>query len=126
MTPCPPCPPPTRTTAPPGSPFPCASPPFSKPVSGLVANPATWPQYVIPCSHLLDPAYATQLNPNFPFPRQPRAYESETRADGTGLIWGPQTRVAPPPPPPPPPMMGKGGWCTPWTPWNPRAGSCCG
>ena len=108
--------------------FPCASPPFSKPVGPLVACPAPYPHYVIPCSHLLDPAYATQLNPNFPFPRTPRAWESETRAAGTGLIWGPQTaqQVCPPtimpntatmairtfkPPPVPPPM----------TPWATRA-----
>ena len=103
--------------------FPCPCPPFSKPVGGLVAAPAPYPHYVIPCSHLLDPAYAQQLNPNFPFPRQPLAYESETRAAGTGLIWGPSSApaaVCPPtpmiaaqqaprmitfkPPPKPPPL----------------------
>ena len=121
-----PCPPPSRTTAPPGSPFPCAMPPFSKPVSGLVANPATWPQYVIPCSHLLDPFYAQQLNPNFPFPRQPRAFESETRADGTGLISAGQTTsfIPPPPPPCPPPAMRRSPWCGNWVPWNPTRGDC--
>jgi len=67
---------------------PCAAP-FSRPASGMVAFPARWPVYVIPCSHLLDPPFARQLNPNFPFPRQPRAFESESRAVGTGLIWGP-------------------------------------
>jgi len=121
------CLPATRSTAPPGSPYPCAVPPFSAPVTGLVANPATWPSYVIPCSHLLDPAFATTLNPNFPYPRQPRAFESETRADGTGLIFGAQTTQTVVPPPPCPPMPMNTGWCTPWVPWNPNRGaSCCG
>jgi hypothetical protein len=92
-------------------------------VTGLIANPATWPQYVIPCSHLLDPAYATVLNPNYPYPRQPRAFESETRADGTGLISAGQ--ASSPPPPPPAPLINPGGWCTPWTPWSPMAGCGC-
>ena len=87
----PPCPAPTA--------FPCPCPPFSQPVGGLVAAPAPYPHYVIPCSHLLDPPYATQLNPNFPFPRAPRAWESETRAAGTGLIWGPSSAAAMPCPP---------------------------
>jgi len=105
----------------PGTPYPCANPPFSRPVSGLTALPAPWPSYVIPCSHLLDPPYAQQLNPNFPYPRTPRAFESETRAGGTGLIWGPQTTTT---------TVARQPWCTPWTPWNPVArtsgGSCCG
>jgi len=74
--------------------------PFSRPAQGMVALPARWPVYVIPCSHLLDPFYARQLNPTFPFPRQPRAFESETRAGGTGLIWGPQCRTPKPTSPP--------------------------
>lgn len=98
--------------------FPCACPPFSRPVGPLTACPAPWPHYVIPCSNLLDPAYARQLNPNFPFPRMPRAFESETRADGTGLIWGPQTSVCPPQPCPPCPTQSP-MWCGIWQPWNP-------
>lgn len=68
--------------------FPCACPPFSRPIRTQPALPACWPHYVIPCSHLLDPPYAT---PNLasPFPRMPRAFESETRAAGTGMVWRP-------------------------------------
>jgi hypothetical protein len=61
-----------------------------------IAKPARRPHYVVPCSHLLDPPYAWMHDPRrppwaqgrWPFPRQPFAYESETRAPGTGLIWG--------------------------------------
>src|SRR5215831_1567166 len=87
--------------------FPCACPPFSRPVGPLIAKPAAWPRYTIPCSNLLDPAFARQLNPGFPFPRFPRPFESETRADGTGLIWGGATINPCPPCPPPQP-------CPPW------------
>jgi len=68
---------------------PCNAP-FSRPAQGMVAFPARWPVYVIPCSHLLDPFYVRQLQPTFPFPRQPWPFESETRAPGTGLIRGSQ------------------------------------
>jgi hypothetical protein len=86
--------------------FPCACPPFSRPVGGLIACPARWPHYVIPCSHLLDPFYAQQLNPCFPFARPPRAFESESRAAGTGMIRG--TAPCPPGPPPPSPWLAPG------------------
>ena len=77
--------------------FPCACPPFSRPVGPLVAIPAQFPRYVIPCSHLLDAPYARSLNPCFPFPRPPRPFESETRADGTGLLRGFIPPIKPPP-----------------------------
>jgi len=79
----------------------CGGAPFSRPARGMVALPARWPVYVIPCSNLLDPFYARQLNPNYPFPRAPWAFESETRAPGTGLIRGPS------------------GPCVPGTTWRP-------
>jgi hypothetical protein len=50
------------------------------------AFPASPPSYVIPGSQYLDPAYSPQLQPTWPYPRSPRAFESETRADGTGLL----------------------------------------
>jgi hypothetical protein len=54
-----------------------------------LAKPAPrHPHYVMPCSHCLDPPYAW-LRPKFPFPRQPWRWETESRAPGTGLIWGP-------------------------------------
>lgn len=86
--------------------FPCACPPFSHPVPRRlnacppVALPAAWPRYVIPCSHLLDAPYSLSLNPGYPFPRQPRPFESETRAGGTGLIWGPSRQPCSPCSPP--------------------------
>lgn len=54
---------------------------------GMVALPACWPHYVIPCSHLLDPYYSSQ---QLAMPRMPQMWESATRARGTGMIWGPQ------------------------------------
>jgi hypothetical protein len=53
-----------------------------------VAEPAAPSRYVIPGSHYLDPPYSQQLNPNWPFPRSPNAFESESRAPGTGMIGG--------------------------------------
>lgn len=50
------------------------------------AFPARPPHYVLPGSHLLDPAYRLWQNPNFPFPRFPLPFETQTRACGTGLI----------------------------------------
>lgn len=46
-----------------------------------------FPRYVIPCSHCLDPPYGW-MRKSFPLPRQPWPWESESRAPGTGLIWG--------------------------------------
>lgn len=122
MNPCPtPAPSPTAVVQ-----FPCVSPPFSRPVGNLTAQPTLWPRYVIPCSHLLDPAYATSLNATYPFPRMPRAFESETRADGTGLIWGasgvPGAPTQPCPPQgsfPCPSQPSSSVWCGIWQPWNP-------
>lgn len=54
-----------------------------------IALPAGPPHYVIPCSSRLDPPYSFRT-PTFPFPRFPWPFESETRAAGTGLIWGAQ------------------------------------
>ena len=67
-----------------------------------IARPAPCPQYALPASHLYDPYYYQQLPP-WPFPRPPRPYETESRADGTGLIWGfpPAPPLCPPCPPPP-------------------------
>ena len=50
------------------------------------AFPARPPHYVLPGSHLLDPAYRLWQNPNFPFPRFPLPFETQTRACGTGLF----------------------------------------
>lgn len=70
-----------------------------------IAYPAEAPHYVVPGSHRLDPPYAFAPNcgppwwvSQWPQPRQPWPWESETRAPGTGLIRG-----APPCPCPPPP-----------------------
>jgi hypothetical protein len=63
-----------------------------------VACPAPYPRYVIPQSHLLDPAYARQASPTWPWPRHPWAFESETRARGSGLIT-PSCRPPPALPP---------------------------
>lgn len=73
---------------------PCGPPP--------PAFPARPPHYVLPGSHLLDPFYVFWLNPNYPFPRFPRPFETQTRADGTGLIAGNPCQPAPPPTPCPP------------------------
>ena len=81
--------------------FPCACPPFSRPVRTMVALPAPYPHYVIPCSNLLDPAYVRQLQPGWPFPRAPWPFESETRAPGTGLLASFIHQPCVPPPCPP-------------------------
>jgi hypothetical protein len=61
------------------------------PVALPIAKPARKvPRYVMPGSHWLDPPYSWEAQPTWPFPRPPRAFESETRAAGTGLIWGPR------------------------------------
>lgn len=66
-----------------------------------IALPPLPPHYVMPGSHKLDPPYSHWLrgNPNFtgtfPFPRQPWAFESESRTGGTGLIWEPHRRWPP-------------------------------
>ena len=105
----------------------CAVPPFSQPTGPFVALPADCPRYVIPCSNLLDPAYRTQLNPSFPYPRQPLAYESETRAPGTGLLFGGPTVVPFPTPVPcppcPPPINPMVPGTTPLTPAMRAAGA---
>lgn len=64
------------------------TPPGMSPLGPDVAPPAKPSTYVIPGSHLLDAPYRAQLNPDWPYPRQPRAYESESRAPGTGMIHG--------------------------------------
>lgn len=53
-----------------------------------IADPAEPSKYIIPGSHFLDPPYSWSLNPNWPRPRTPNAYESESRAPGTGMIGG--------------------------------------
>ena len=60
--------------------------------------PAGPPQYVLPRSQLLDPGWYQATSTTWPFPRAPWPLETESRAPGTGLIWGPP-RFCPPPPP---------------------------
>jgi hypothetical protein len=76
-------------------------------------QPAQWPRYVIPGSHWLDPPYSTvrrQYSSNpwafgcWPYPRQPWAFESDTRAKGTGLLGSCTPTVVPPCPCPCPPF----------------------
>ena len=67
-------------------PAPCGPAP-NMPHAAPIARPAREQHYVIPGSHWLDPPYAWQT-PHFPKPRPPWAFESETRAPGTGLWWG--------------------------------------
>jgi hypothetical protein len=76
-------------------------PPFARPI----ACPPQWPHYVIPCSQNLDPPYSWQNScvppwwqGQFPLPRLPWRYESETRAPGTGLIGNPCAQPLPCPP----------------------------
>lgn len=64
------------------------------PPPAKVPFPAPPCHYVIPGSNCLDPPYSARLQGppqfvgQFPFPRQPWPFESETRAPGTGLISG--------------------------------------
>lgn len=51
-----------------------------------IAEPAGVQRYVIPGSHYLDPPYSWQLSETWPRPRTPGAFESESRAPGTGMI----------------------------------------
>lgn len=53
------------------------------------AKPASQSTYVLPGSHTLDPPYSWELNRDWPNPRTPSAWESETRAPGTGFIGNP-------------------------------------
>jgi len=59
-----------------------------------LALPAGPCRYTLPGSHCLDPGYFQQRTgpPQFvgqwPFPRMPWAFETESRAPGTGLISG--------------------------------------
>jgi len=71
--------------APPFNPYPPHCGPW--PWAPVIAKPARKPHYIIPGSHWLDPPYSWKT-PWFPFPRPPRAFETESRAPGTGLIWG--------------------------------------
>ena len=66
---------------------------FLCPPPGPIACPAPKPHYVIPGSHRLDPPYSWQHHAvppwwrgQWPMPRMPWCFESETRAPGTGLI----------------------------------------
>lgn len=87
-------------------------PPPTGPQARVIALPALKPHYVIPQSNNLDPPYSWKVSPTWPFPRAPWPYETETRAAGTGLIWGAGTTTPPattgccPPPPPPGSMSG--------------------
>lgn len=59
-----------------------------------IACPPSPPRYVMPGSNCLDPPYSFRLQGppqfvgQFPFPRLPWPFESETRAPGTGLLAG--------------------------------------
>lgn len=70
-----------------------------------IAAPPKSPRYVMPGSNCLDPPYNQRLvgPPQFvgqwPFPRLPWPFESETRAPGTGLLQSPFG--CPPPQQPP-------------------------
>lgn len=79
------------------SPQPCP-PPGDRPHAEPIALPAHPPHYVVPGSHKLDPPYSWNT-PWWPFPRPPWPFETESRAAGTGLIWG--SRLARPPKPQP-------------------------
>lgn len=69
--------------------FPIAEPPGPNALVAMpIADPPIAQRYVIPGSQYLDPPYSWQLKPDWPFPRSPLAYESETRAPGTGMIHG--------------------------------------
>jgi hypothetical protein len=79
-------------------PPPCPPPQPGFPVAFPKALPPVFPpHYVMPGSHRLDPPYSWDT-PWWPYPRPPLAFESETRAKGTGLIWGPPGGSPPPPP----------------------------
>lgn len=67
------------------------------------ALPTGPPRYVVPCSSSLDPPFSFQT-PNFPFPRAPWPFETESRAAGTGLLAGFVPPICPIPIPPPPPF----------------------
>lgn len=77
--------------------LPRTRPPMTvRPFPAPIAKPPQAPHYVVPGSHLLDPPYAWQATGcppwwvgNFPTPRLPWPFESETRAPGTGLITTP-------------------------------------
>ena len=77
--------------------------PFSQPTPRPEpAVPADKARYVIPDSHWLDPPWHRiaqerwpQVFGRFPFPRAPWAFESETRAAGTGLLHGRRPRPRP-------------------------------
>jgi hypothetical protein len=86
-----------------------ASPPGTLPIPDPIAKPAGKPHYVMPGSHKLDPPFAWET-PWWPFPRPPRRYETESRAPGTGLIWGSGKHGPPGPQPPwPCPPVPKAG-----------------
>ena len=56
-------------------------------------------RYALPGTHWLDPPYSW-MRPPWPYPRAPWAFETESRAPGTGLIWGKARPISPPCPPP--------------------------
>lgn len=60
-----------------------------------IAKPSRPQHYVLPCSELLDPPYSWWSSPTWPYPRAPWAYETESRAPGTGLLWGPSSACPP-------------------------------
>lgn len=74
-----------------------------------IAKPSRPQHYVLPRSERMDPPYSWWSSPTHPYPRMPWAWESETRAKGTGLIWGPSAQPCPPRPP-----------CRPAPCWRPK------
>jgi hypothetical protein len=55
-------------------------------INVAIPLPAGPSPYVMPGSHNLDPPYSWQSSGTWPNPRTPQAFESESRAPGTGLI----------------------------------------
>ena len=77
------------------------------PVARPIAKPPRLPHYVMPGSHTLDPPFAWRPNAalgRWPFPRAPWPFETESRAAGTGLLWGGVSMRPRPPRPPCPPV----------------------
>jgi hypothetical protein len=105
-------------------------PAYCGPYFRPIAKPSRPQHYVLPGSERLDPPYSWWSSPTWPFPRAPLAYESETRACGTGLIWGPTNSEAcrPCPPPCPPKRCPPRCCCRPkhwWGCYFPKRICCC-
>jgi hypothetical protein len=92
-----------------------------------IAKPSRPQHYVLPCSENLDPPYSWWRSKTWPYPRMPWAFESETRAKGTGLIWG-CADPCPPRPCAPPKKCCHHHHCRPkhwWGAYFPKWKCCC-